>query len=607
MNNQKIRNIAIIAHVDHGKTTLVDSLLRQSHVFRENEQVQERVMDSNDLEKERGITILSKNTSVMYKDIKINIVDTPGHADFGGEVERVLKTVDGVLLLVDAFEGAMPQTREVLKKSLSLNLKPIVVINKIDRPGANPQKVLDQVMELFIELDANDDQLDFPVVYASAKNGIGKMNLDEPDGDLTCLFDTIINTIKAPNCDEEGPAQLLVSNIDYDDYVGKIAVGRIERGKIKVGMPVSICQKDDKIIQGRIAKIYTHMGLKKIEVEEASAGDIVEIAGIPEIYIGDTICDFNNPEKIPFVDIDEPTVSMTFSVNNGPFAGREGQYITSRHIRDRLFKELDRNVSLRVKETESPDSFEVSGRGELHLSVLIETMRREGYELLVSRPKVIIKEIDGVKCEPIERLIVNIPDDCIGNVIEKLGKRKAEMINMEPAEPGHTKVEFKIPARGLIGYRTEFLTDTKGEGVMNHIFDSYEPYKGEVVSRVRGTIVAFEAGTSITYGLYNAQDKGELFIGPGVEVYEGMIVGLNSRGEDLAINVCKEKHLTNTRASGSDDALHLVPPIQMSLEKAIEFIQDDELVEVTPKSIRLRKKILDSKERERAARNANKE
>ncbi len=607
MNNLKIRNIAIIAHVDHGKTTLVDALLKQSHVFRDNEQVEERVMDSNDQEKERGITILAKNTAVMYNDIKINIVDTPGHADFGGEVERVLKTVDGVLLLVDAFEGAMPQTREVLKKSLSLNLKPIVVINKIDRPGANPQKVLDQVMELFIELDANDDQLDFPVVYASAKNGIGKMNLDEPDGDLTCLFDTIINTIKAPNCDEEGPAQLLVSNIDYDDYVGKIAVGRIERGKIKVGMPVSICQKDDKIIQGRIAKIYTHMGLKKIEVEEASAGDIVEIAGIPEIYIGDTICDFNNPEKIPFVDIDEPTVSMTFSVNNGPFAGREGQYITSRHIRDRLFKELDRNVSLRVKETESPDSFEVSGRGELHLSVLIETMRREGYELLVSRPKVIIKEIDGVKCEPIERLIVNIPDDCIGNVIEKLGKRKAEMINMEPAEPGHTKVEFKIPARGLIGYRTEFLTDTKGEGVMNHIFDSYEPYKGEVVSRVRGTIVAFEAGTSITYGLYNAQDKGELFIGPGVEVYEGMIVGLNSRGEDLAINVCKEKHLTNTRASGSDDALHLVPPIQMSLEKAIEFIQDDELVEVTPKSIRLRKKILDSKERERAARNANKE
>ena len=606
MNNQKIRNIAIIAHVDHGKTTLVDALLRQSHVFRENEQVAERVMDSNDQEKQRGITILAKNTAVKFNDVKINIVDTPGHADFGGEVERVLKTVDGVLLLVDAFEGAMPQTREVLKKSLALNLKPIVVINKIDRPGAEPQKVLDQVMELFIELDANDDQLDFPVVYASAKNGTAKLELNNPDGDLTCLFETIINTIKAPECDEEGPAQMLVSNIDYDDYVGRIAVGRLERGHMKVGMPVSICEKEDKISQGRIAKVYTHMGLKKVEVEEATAGDIIEISGIPNIHIGDTICDFNNPEKIPFVDIDEPTVSMTFSVNNGPFAGREGQFITSRHLRDRLFKELDRNVSLRVEETASPDSFIVSGRGELHLSVLIETMRREGYELLVSRPKVIIKEIDGVKCEPIERLVVNIPDESVGTVIEKLGRRKGEMVNMEPAEVGHTKIEFKIPARGLIGYRTEFLTDTKGEGIMNSIFDSYEPFKGEVVARVRGTIVAFENGTSITYGLYNAQDKGELFIGPGVDVYEGMIVGLNSRGEDLAINVCKEKHLTNTRASGSDDALRLVPPIQMSLEKAIEFIQDDELVEVTPKSIRLRKKILDNKERERAARNANK-
>ena len=602
MNNQKIRNIAIIAHVDHGKTTLVDAMLKQSHVFRENEQVQERVMDSNDLEKERGITILSKNTSVMYNDIKINIVDTPGHADFGGEVERVLKTVDGVLLLVDAFEGAMPQTREVLKKSLALGLKPIVVINKIDRPGATPEKVVDQVIELFIELDATDEQLDFPVVYASAKNGIAKMDLADEATDLHCLFETIVNTIKAPNCDLEGPAQMLVSNIDYDDYVGRIAVGRIERGTIKLNMPVSICGKEDKITQGRIAKLYTHVGLKRVEVEEVGAGDIVALAGLPDINIGDTICDFNHPEKIPFVDIDEPTVSMTFSVNNGPFAGKEGQFITSRHIRDRLFKELERNVSLRVKETASPDSFEVSGRGELHLAVLIETMRREGFELLVSRPKVIFKEIDGVKCEPIERLVVNVPDDCIGNVIEKLGRRKAEMVNMEPAEQGHTKVEFKIPARGLIGYRTEFLTDTKGEGTMNHIFDSYEPYKGDIQARVRGTIVAFEAGKSVTYGLYNAQDKGELFIGPGVDVYEGMIVGLNSRGEDLAINVCKEKHLTNTRASGSDEALRLVPPIQMSLEKAIEFIQDDELVEVTPRSIRLRKKILDTKERERANR-----
>ena len=617
MNNEKIRNIAIIAHVDHGKTTLVDALLKQSHVFRDNEQVEERIMDSNDLEKERGITILSKNTSIMYNDVKINIVDTPGHADFGGEVERVLKTVDGVLLLVDAFEGAMPQTREVLKKSLALNLKPIVVINKIDRPGANSQKVLDQVIELFIELDATDDQLDFPVVYASAKQGIGKMNVEDESDNLNCLFETIVNNIQAPNCDEEGPAQMLVSNIDYDEYVGRIAVGRVERGTIKVGMPVSICGKEDKITQGRIAKVYTHVGLNKVEVEEGKAGDIIELAGIPDINIGDiielavipdinigdTICDFNHPEKIPFVDIDEPTVSMTFSVNNGPLAGKEGKFITSRHIRDRLFKELERNVSLRVKETDQADSFEVSGRGELHLSILIETMRREGFELLVSRPKVIYKEIDGVKCEPIERLVVNVPDDSIGNVIEKLGQRKAEMVNMEPAEEGHTKIEFKIPSRGLIGYRTEFLTDTKGEGTMNHIFDSYEPYKGDVISRVRGTIVAWESGKSVTYGLYNAQDKGDLFIGPGVEVYEGMIVGLNARGEDLAINVCKEKHLTNTRASGSDEALRLVPPIEMSLEKAIEFIEDDELVEVTPKSIRLRKKILDTKERERAARN----
>ena len=606
MNNKNIRNIAIIAHVDHGKTTLVDALLRQSHVFRDNEQVAERVMDSNDQEKERGITILAKNTAVMFNGVKINIVDTPGHADFGGEVERVLKTVDGVLLLVDAFEGAMPQTREVLKKSLAMNLKPIVVINKIDRPGAEPQKVLDEVMELFIELDANDDQLDFPVVYASAKNGVAKLNLDDPDGDLTCLFETIINTIQAPNCDVEGPAQMLVSNIDYDDYVGRIAVGRLERGTIKVGMPVSICEKDDKISQGKVAKVYTHMGLKKVEVDEASAGDIIELAGLPNIHIGDTICDFNNPEKIPFVDIDEPTVSMTFSVNNGPFAGREGQFITSRHLRDRLFKELDRNVSLRVEETASPDSFIVSGRGELHLSVLIETMRREGFELLVSRPKVIMKEINGVKCEPMELLVVNVPDESIGTVIEKLGRRKAEMVNMEPAEIGHTKIEFKIPARGLIGYRTEFLTDTKGSGTMNSVFDSYEPYKGDVQSRTRGVLVAFEPGISVTYGLYNAQERGDLFIGAGVEVYEGMIVGLNARNEDISINVCKEKHLTNTRASGSDDALRLVPPIQMSLEKAIEFIEEDELVEITPKNIRLRKKILDTKTRERLAARAKK-
>ena len=606
MKNENIRNIAIIAHVDHGKTTLVDCLLKQSHVFRENEQVAERVMDSNDLEKERGITILSKNTSVMYNGIKINIVDTPGHADFGGEVERVLKTVDGVLLLVDAFEGPMPQTREVLKKSLALNLKPIVVINKIDRPGSDPAKVVDKVLELFIELNANDDQLDFPVVYASAKNGIAKMSLDEESDNVNCIFDTIVKYIDAPECEIEGPAQMLVSNIDYDDYLGRIAIGRIERGTIKSGMPIAIC-KQDKNVQGKVAKLFTYQGLKRVEVEEAGAGDIVALSGVADINIGDTICDLNNPEKIPFVDIDEPTVSMTFSVNNGPFAGKEGQFITSRHIRDRLFKELERNVSLRVKETDSADSFEVCGRGELHLSVLIETMRREGFELLVSRPKVIFKEIDGVKCEPMERLVVNVPDDCIGNVIEKLGRRKAEMANMEPAEVGHTKIEFRIPARGLIGYRTEFLTDTKGEGTMNSIFDNYEPYKGEIQARTRGVLVAFEPGTSITYGLYNAQERGELLIGAGVEVYEGMIVGINSRNEDISINVCKEKHLTNTRASGSDDALRLVPPVQMSLEKAIEFIAEDELVEVTPKNIRLRKKILNNKDRERMARRATAE
>ena len=605
MNNEKIRNVAIIAHVDHGKTTLVDALLRQSGTFRTNEQVAERVMDSNAIEKERGITILAKNTSVMYNDVKINIVDTPGHADFGGEVERVLKMVDGVLLLVDAFEGPMPQTREVLKKSLALNLKPIVVINKIDRPGANPAKVVDEVLELFIELNATDEQLDFPVIYASAKNGIAKMSLDEESDNVKCIFETIVNTIEPPKCNPNGTAQMLVSNIEYDDYLGRLAVGRIERGIIKSGMSVTVC-KNDKNIQGKIAKLFTYMGLKKVEVDEAEAGDIVEISGIADINIGDTICDPANVEKIPFVDIDEPTVSMTFSVNNGPLAGKEGEFVTSRHIRDRLFKELERNVSLRVKETDSADSFEVCGRGELHLSVLIETMRREGFELLVSRPKVIIKEIDGIKCEPMERLVVNVPDESIGTVIEKLGRRRSEMVNMEPAEAGHTKIEFKIPARGIIGYRTEFLTDTKGSGTMNSIFDCYEPFKGDIQSRTRGVLVAFEPGVSVTYGLYNAQERGELFIGAGVEVYEGMIVGINARNEDISINVCKEKHLTNTRASGSDDALRLVPPIQMSLEKAIEFIEEDELVEITPKNIRLRKKILDTKTRERLAARAKK-
>ena len=603
MINEKIRNIAIIAHVDHGKTTLVDALLRQSHVFRENEQVQERVMDSNDLERERGITILSKNTSVMYNGVKINIVDTPGHADFEGEVERVLKTVDGVLLVVDAFDGPMPQTREVLKKSLALNLQPIVVINKIDRPGANPLKAVDKVLELFMDLNATDEQLDFPVIYASAKNGIAKMNLNDESDNITCIFDTIIDYIKPPKCEIDGPMQLLVSNIDYDDYLGRIAVGRVERGTIKAGQAVSIC-KEDKTVQGKLAKLFTYEGLKRVEAEEIQAGDIVAVSGISDINIGDTICDLDNPEKIPFVNIDEPTVSMTFSVNDGPLAGKEGKFVTSRHIRDRLFKELERNVSLRVKETDKAESFEVCGRGELHLSILIENMRREGFELLVSRPKVIFKDIDGVKCEPIETLSVNVPDDSVGNVIEKLGRRKAEMINMEPAEPGHTKIEFEIPSRGLIGYRTEFLTDTKGEGTMASVFKDYEPYKGEIQSRTRGVLVAFEAGTSITYGLYNAQLRGELLIGAGVEVYEGMIVGINSRNEDISINVCKEKHLTNTRASGSDDALHLVPPLKMSLEQSIEFIADDELVEVTPKNIRLRKRILDTKTRERQAKRA---
>ncbi len=601
MKNEKIRNVAIIAHVDHGKTTLVDAMLKQSGVFRANEQVEERVMDSNDLEKERGITILSKNTSVQYGDIKINIVDTPGHADFGGEVERVLKMVDGVVLLVDAFEGAMPQTREVLKKSLALNLKPIVVINKIDRPGARPLKVVDEVLELFIELGANDEQLDFPVIYASGKQGTATLKLEEQGTNLKCLFDTIVNYVEPPACEIDGPCQMLVSNIDYNDYVGRIAVGRIERGTLKTGQPVVIC-KNDKNETGRIVKMYTYVGLKNEEVDEALAGDIVEIAGITNINIGDTICDINNPEKIDFVNIDEPTVSMTFSVNNGPFAGKEGQFITSRHIRDRLYKELERNVSLRVKDTESADSFEVSGRGELHLSVLIETMRREGYELLVSRPRVIYKEIDGKKCEPMETLVVNVPEDVIGNVIEKLGKRKAEMQDMVPEEDGRTTIQFKIPSRGLIGYRSEFMTDTRGEGTINHVFCGYEEFKGEIPTRTRGTLIAFEKGISTTYGLYNAQERGDLFIGPGTEVYEGMIIGLNSRGEDIAINVCKEKHLTNTRASGSDDALHLVPPIEFTLEKAIEFIGEDELVEVTPKNIRLRKKTLDSKTREREAR-----
>ena len=605
MENKDIRNVAIIAHVDHGKTTLVDALLKQSKVFRDNEVVAERVMDSNDLEKERGITILAKNTSVHYNGVKINIVDTPGHADFEGEVERVLKMVDGVVLLVDAFDGPMPQTREVLKKALGLNLKPIVVINKIDRPGAQPLKVVDKVLELFMDLDATEEQLDFPVIYASAKNGIAKMKLEDESDNIYCIFDTIIKEIPAPQVDVNGDMQLLVSNIGYDDYLGRLAVGRVERGTLKANQAVVVCKDEDKTVNGRIAKVFTYEGLNKVETEEVPAGDIVSISGISDINIGETICDINHPEKIPFVNIDEPTVSMTFSVNDGPLAGREGKYVTSRHIRERLMKELERNVSLRVKDTDRAESFEVCGRGELHISVLIENMRREGFELLVARPKVIFKDIDGVKCEPMENLTVNVPDDCVGTVIQKLGLRKGEMTNMEPAEPGHTKIEFNIPARGLIGYRTEFMTDTRGEGTMASVFSEYAPFKGDITSRTRGTIVAFEAGTSITYGLYNAQLRGELLIGPGVEVYEGMVVGINSRNEDLTINVCKEKHLTNTRSSGADDALRLVPPKKMSLEESIEFIAEDELVEVTPENIRIRKKILDTKTREREAKRAS--
>ena len=595
-----IRNIAIIAHVDHGKTTLVDGMLRQSGIFRENEQVQERVMDSNDLERERGITILSKNTSVRYKDIKINIVDTPGHADFGGEVERVLKMVDGVLLLVDAFEGPMPQTRFVLRKALQMNLKPIVVVNKIDRPEARPREVVDEVLDLFIELGADDDQIEFPVVYASSREGYAVLDINDERRDLEPLFKTIIERVPAPAGEEDKPLQFLVSNIDYDDYVGRIAVGRVDRGRISAGQQVAVCKKDGTVYRSRTGRIYVFEGLKRIECEEAGVGEIVAVSGIDDINIGETICDAEVPEPLPFVDIDEPTVSMTFSVNDSPFAGREGTYVTSRHLRDRLFKELETNVSLRVEETDSADSFKVSGRGELHLSILIETMRRQGYEFQVSKPKVILKEIDGVVCEPIELLMIDVPEEYMGTVMEKLGSRKAEMTDMRSAAEGYVRLEFKIPARGLIGYRSEFLTDTKGNGIMNHIFYGYEPYKGEITQRQRGSLVAWEDGEAVTYGLYNAQERGTLFITPGTMVYEGMIVGENSRNEDIVVNVCKKKHVTNMRAAGSDEALRLTSPRILSLEQALEFISDDELVEVTPKNIRLRKRILDTEQRAKA-------
>ena len=596
---KNLRNVAIIAHVDHGKTTLVDALLRQSGTFRQNEQVAERVMDSNDLERERGITILSKNTAIEYNGIKINIVDTPGHADFGGEVERVLKMVDGVILLVDAFDGPMPQTRFVLSKALALNLVPIVVINKIDRPGARPKEVEDEILELFMDLDASDEQLDFKVVYASGKNGFAKLSLDDENVDMKPLFDTIIDTVPEPKGSKDEPLQLLVSNIDFDEYTGRIAIGRIERGTIHNGETIAICKKDGSVQNLKIGKLYTYKGLNRVETDEAYCGDIIAVTGVTGIEIGETIADVNNPEKIDFVDIDEPTVSMTFSVNNGPFAGQEGKFITSRHLRDRLYKELEKNVSLRVEDTDSSDSFKVSGRGELHLSILIENMRREGFELLVSRPTVIYKEIDGVKCEPMEYLTIDVPEEFVGSVMEKVGLRKGEMTNMSAShsQAGYSRLEFKIPARGLIGYRGEFMTDTKGNGIMNHNFCGYEPYKGDMTTRQRGAVIAFEQGKATGYGLFQAQERSTLFIGPGTAVYVGMIVGENSRSDDLTINVCKEKHLTNTRASGSDDALKLVPPKILSLEQSIEFIKDDELVEITPLNIRLRKKILDPTQR----------
>lgn len=605
MIQKSLRNIAIIAHVDHGKTTLVDKLLKQSGSFRERQFVPERVMDNNDLERERGITILSKNTSITYKDTKINIIDTPGHADFGGEVERIVKMVDGVLLLVDAFEGPMPQTRFVLKKALEAGLKPIVVINKIDRPDCRPHEVLDELLDLFIDLGADESQLDFPVAYASAKAGFAQINLDDAAEDMQPLLDMIIDEIPAPLGDENAPLQLFISSIDYDTYVGRIGVGKILNGTINKNQETILCNIQNKQQRVKINTLYAFEGLKKVEVTIAQAGEIVAVSGIDDITIGDTLCSLDSINPISFVNIDEPTISMNFVVNNSPMAGLEGSYVTSRHLRDRLERELLSNVSLRVEEI-TPDCFKVSGRGELHLSILIETMRREGYEFAVTRPEVILKNINGKTHEPVERLFVEVPDDFVGTVIEGVGKRKGELLNMINGTGTVMKLEFLVPARGLIGYRSEFLTDTKGNGIMNHIFENYEPFKGEISTRTRGSLVASESGTAITYGLYNAQERGILFIEPGVEVYAGMIVGENARSEDITVNVCKKKHLTNTRSSGADDALRLITPLNMSLEKCLEFIDDDELLEVTPKSLRLRKTILDKSERDRAVSNKNK-
>ena len=596
-----IKNIAIIAHVDHGKTTLVDEMLHQSGIFRDNEAVQERVMDSNDLEKERGITILSKNTSIHYKNTKINIVDTPGHADFGGEVERILTMVDGVILVVDAFEGCMPQTRFVLKKALGLKKTPLVVVNKIDRDGARPQEVIDEVLDLFIELGADDDQIDFPVVFASAKEGYSSLDPNVREGDMRPLLDAILKYIPSPTGDPNGPAQILFSSLEYDDYVGRIGVGRVERGTIKVNNPYVLCRQDGTQENVKFSKIYQFEGLKRVDCNEAEFGDIVCVAGIADLNIGETACDPDCIEPLPFVKIDEPTISMNFMVNDSPFAGREGKYVTSRNLRDRLFKEVETNVSMRVEETDSMDTFKVSGRGELHLSILIETMRREDYEFQVSRPQVILKKDEnGRTLEPMELAIIEVPEEYVGNVMQKLCSRKGEIENMDTRSTGMTHLEIKIPSRGLIGYRSEFLTDTNGNGIMNQLFAGYEEYKGDIETRGRGSIVVHETGTTTGYGLWNTQDRGRLFVGPGVEVYEGMIVGECAKDEDIVCNVCKKKHVTNTRASGSDEALKLVPPTTLSLEQSMEFLADDELLEVTPKSIRLRKTILDKSQRLKA-------
>lgn len=598
MIRNDLRNIAIIAHVDHGKTTLVDAMLKQSGIFRANEHVEERVMDSNALERERGITILAKNTAVMHNGTKINILDTPGHADFGGEVERVLTMVDGVLLLVDAYEGPMPQTKYVLRKALERNLKPIVVINKIDRPDQRVNEVIDEVLDLFIELNANDDQLEFPVVLTSARNGIAKLSMEDESDNLEPLFRVILENIPAPDVDTEAPLQMLVNTLDYDDYVGRIVVGRVVRGTIHNGENIMLMDNSSNR-KAKIGRLYTYQGLKRVEVDEVSAGDIVALIGLADANIGDTIADAENPEKLEGISIDEPTLSMVFSVNTSPFAGREGEFVTSRHLRERLFKEVKTNVAMRLEETESPDSYIVKGRGELHLSILIETMRREGYELQVGKPKVIThRDEEGNLLEPMEALTIDVPQDFMGAVMEGLGLRKAELQNMTEMA-GYLRMEFLIPARGLIGFRNQFLTDTKGNGIMNHVFAGYAPYKGDIPGRTRGSLVAFEAGETTSYGISNAQERGTMFIVPGEQVYEGQIIGENSREDDMDVNPCKKKHVSNMRASGSDEAIRLIPPKTFSLEQALEHINDDELVEVTPKSIRMRKKILDRVERGR--------